>query len=67
MLHNHEELEKEITEHLDEDAQQKMAIIIKDVLADELAFITEVEIRRKAFRESHPDEPYQGNRMTDFS
>ena len=37
--------------------------IVKDVLSDEVALILEVEIRRKAFKETHGSEPYMGNRM----
>ena len=62
LLFNGEYLKREIEEHLDESAQRNMYEILMNVLPDEVALIMEVEIRRKKFRENHP-EPYHRNRM----
>ncbi|MFZ7947170.1 MULTISPECIES: hypothetical protein [Bacillaceae] len=63
LLNNGKELADAVSHHLDKEEQGRMYDIVKDVLSDEVALILEVEIRRKAFKETHGSEPYTGNRM----
>lgn len=45
-------LEKEIADNLDNQSQQRLEEILKGLLLDEIAFLIEIEIRRKRVKRS---------------
>lgn len=52
-LDNQEYLKKEIATNLDEKSQHNMYRIIKSLLADEIALVLEIEIRRNMIRKTN--------------